>query len=186
MGDPKIRLFRLIGSTRRHRLEGLPLASFEERAKAFAIDLGLTVVFWIMISLPTLVAAKADRLGAVVSVANALSFLIFPLYFTLGLYYGHGQTFGKRCLRIRVLSLPDDDLSAWACLRRSVGYLLSILTGGIGFLQYFLHPNGQTLEDLLARTIVISEALLDKEDSTVPPEAEEDEGEAPLPDQAGA
>jgi uncharacterized RDD family membrane protein YckC len=58
-------------------------------------------------------------------------------------------------LKIRVVSVTHEHLSVWHSVERSLGYGASILEGGFGFLQYFIHPNRQTVHDRIAETIVI-------------------------------
>jgi len=53
------------------------------------------------------------------------------------------------------VSLTHAHLSFWHSLERSLGYGASALEGGFGFLQYFIHPNCQTIHDRIAETIVI-------------------------------
>jgi len=69
--------------------------------------------------------------------------------------YLGGKTLGKRLLRIRVVSLSHEHLTLWQCVERALGYGFSSLEGGFGFLQYFLHPNRQTLHDRIAETVVL-------------------------------
>ena len=83
------------------------------------------------------------------------SLVALVIYFTIATYFGNGQTIGKRLLRIRVVSLTHAHLSFWHSLERSLGYGASALEGGFGFLQYFIHPNCQTIHDRIAETIVI-------------------------------
>jgi uncharacterized RDD family membrane protein YckC len=78
-----------------------------------------------------------------------------PLYFGLLTYLGRGQTIGKKLLKIRVVSIAHERLSLWHSIERSLGYGASILEGGFGFFQYFIHPNRQTVHDRIAETIVI-------------------------------
>jgi len=77
-------------------------------------------------------------------------------YFSITTYIGKGQTIGKRLFHIRVISITHAHLSFWHCFERSLGYGASALEGGFGFLQYFTHPNGQTIHDRIAETIVIA------------------------------
>ena len=78
-------------------------------------------------------------------------------YFGLATFLGQGQTPGKRLLRIRVVSLTHGHVSLWHALERALGYSASALELGFGFLQYFIHPNRQTVHDRIAETIVVKE-----------------------------
>jgi hypothetical protein len=60
-------------------------------------------------------------------------------------------------MHIRVLSLAHDHLTLWHSIERSLGYAASTLEGGFGFLQYFIHPNCQTVHDRIAETVVVTE-----------------------------
>ena len=46
-------------------------------------------------------------------------------------------------------------LTLWHCVERAPGYAASFLEGGFGFIQYFTHPNHQTVHDRIAETIVV-------------------------------
>ena len=53
--------------------------------------------------------------------------------------------------------LVHERISLWHCIERALGYAASSLELGFGFLQYFIHPNAQTVHDRIAETIVVSE-----------------------------
>lgn len=72
-------------------------------------------------------------------------------YFGLSFYFGHGRTLGKRVMGIRAVSLTHEHLSLWHSMERALGYGASMLEGGFGFLQYFIHPNCQTVHDRTRR-----------------------------------
>jgi uncharacterized RDD family membrane protein YckC len=54
-----------------------------------------------------------------------------------------------------VVSLNHERLSLWHAIERALGYAASSLEAGFGFLQYFTHPNRQTVHDRIAETIVV-------------------------------
>jgi uncharacterized RDD family membrane protein YckC len=60
-------------------------------------------------------------------------------------------------MRIRVVSLAHDHLTLSHSLERALGYAASALEAGFGFVQYFIHPNRQTVHDRIAETIVVVE-----------------------------
>jgi uncharacterized RDD family membrane protein YckC len=137
------------------RLQGAPLASFRARLAAFLIDA-------LLVALVLLVPVWFGRLD--VDAANAtLSFefagllnaAVAVLYFGLTTYFGNGATLGKRLLGIRVVSLNHERISLWHSIERALGYAASSLEAGFGFLQYFTHPNRQTVHDRIAETIVV-------------------------------
>jgi uncharacterized RDD family membrane protein YckC len=86
------------------------------------------------------------------------------MYFTLSFYFWKGQTIGKHLLRLRVVSLYHENLGLWHCFERSLGYYLSVLEFGFGFIQAFWNPNRMALHDKIGETIVIK---LQKEQVTI-------------------
>ncbi len=138
-------------------LKGLPLASFRRRAAAFAIDFGIVAMFLGLLSLPETLKSMATTHAFAMDIDpfHGWPLLCLPLYFGLWTYFGHGQTLGKKLLKIRVVAVTHAHLTLWHSVERSLGYGASILEGGFGFLQYFIHPNRQTVHDRIAETIVI-------------------------------
>ena len=138
------------------RLQGVSLASFRSRATAFLVD---AVIVMLMLAVPsgwaTVQASSSAPLtlsfefGGLVSVALAVG------YFSLSTYLGNGCSIGKRLLGIRVVSLVHSHMSLWHCVERALGYAASFLEAGFGFVQYFTHPNHQTVHDRIAETIVV-------------------------------
>jgi len=141
-------------------LEGVELASFRERACAFAIDMAMASALAIAL-LQLLVEPVLDALGVDKHLELELSFetwyglLYFVLFFGLSLYLGNGRTLGKRLLGIRVVSLVHHRLSLWHCVERALGYGASTAECTFGFFQYFIHPNRRTVHDRMAETIVV-------------------------------
>lgn len=138
------------------RLQGVPLASFRARAAAFIIDAGVVAVLLIVpgaLTKPVAVESGGFRLS--LEFGDLLSFAVAVLYFGASTYIGNGFTLGKRALGIRVVSLVHDRMSLWHSIERALGYAASSLEAGFGFIQYFTHPNRQTVHDRIAETIVI-------------------------------
>lgn len=139
------------------RLQGVELASFKARAGAFAADCLIVALLLLgpglWSSTGIVGAAPSFRLslefGSLASVAVAVA------YFGLATYFGKGATLGKRLLGIRVVSLVHNHISLWHAIERALGYAASSLEAGFGFLQYFTHPNRQTVHDRIAETIVV-------------------------------
>ena len=157
MSDPTENAFRAADRTWQDRLQGVPLASFRSRALAFLLDgsiIGLivfapTLWSWLVVRMP------GERVALTLDFGGLLSAAVAVLYFGLFTYFGKGATPGKRVFRIRVVSLVEHDLSLWHSFERALGYAASSLELGFGFLQYFKHPNRQTVHDRIAETIVI-------------------------------
>jgi uncharacterized RDD family membrane protein YckC len=168
--------FQPLTLDRQSSLRDLPLASFRARLAAFAVDIALVcgVCFEIdlYLSLPEILfrIALGGNVNIEVNPFHSWSLVVLALYFGLTTYLGHGQTPGKRLLGIRVVSLSHDHLSLWHAVERALGYGASLLEGGFGFLQYFIHPNRQTVHDRIAETIVVKVPKAPKD--APPPSAE--------------
>lgn len=67
-----------------------------------------------------------------------------------------GRTFGKWATGLRIERKNGEPLSLWhACLRHLIGYTLSLLTFGLGFLLAAFSIEGRALHDRVAGTIVV-------------------------------
>jgi uncharacterized RDD family membrane protein YckC len=76
------------------------------------------------------------------------NFVIFPMF--------SGQTLGKMLTGLRVVNMKGEfPTFSKLLIRHSIGYLLTLLTGGLGFLLSVLNIRGRALHDFLAGTIVI-------------------------------
>jgi uncharacterized RDD family membrane protein YckC len=160
MLKPRRSTFQPLAPERLSTLQGAPLASFKARAGAFVIDFFVVVLLCIPIGVLLeyrKIAAGHDIQVHIDPFHSWWCFIVLVLYSGLTTYFGHGQTLGKRLIRIRVLSLTHGHLSFWHAIERSLGYGASALEGGFGFLQYFIHPNRQTTHDRIAETIVVAE-----------------------------
>ena len=149
--------FNPINSNQLQALKGVPLASFSRRACAFILDIFIPIIICGLFILPEVLQSTKETgdLKVEINPFHGWQLLTLPLYYGLWTYFGHGQTLGKKLLKIRVISLTHEHLSLWHSIERSLGYAASFLEGGFGFLQYFIHPNRQTVHDRIAETIVI-------------------------------
>jgi uncharacterized RDD family membrane protein YckC len=168
-----------------NKLEGLELAGFPRRLFAFLIDLFLlvTILYLIgtildlfgLVDFGLKIGITSDQtIKSIPEVNNGiqlnvpeylkiiLKLLIPVLYFGLITYFSNGYTFGKRILRIRIVSTNHKRLTLWHSIERSLGYYASSLEFGFGFLQYFIDYNRRTVHDRIAETIVIKVKLIAK------------------------
>jgi uncharacterized RDD family membrane protein YckC len=146
------------------QLKGTPLASFTARAAAFALDFLIAfIVFTVLLIYGAKLLAYFKMIDPDLNLTlkfdftNWYSLIFLVLYFGLFTYWGKGQTPGKRVMKIRVVSLAHAHISLWHSIERALGYGASALELGFGFLQYFIHPNKQTVHDRIAETIVIKD-----------------------------
>jgi uncharacterized RDD family membrane protein YckC len=69
-----------------------------------------------------------------------------------------GQTIGKWATGLRIMQRDGREMGvARSLLRHLVGYPLSLLTLGLGFLIAAFNSNGRTLHDVIAGTVVVRE-----------------------------
>ena len=153
-----------LGLSRLDQLKGTSLASFSRRAFAFVIDffaaflLFLVTLIYGAKFLAYLELIHQDKnINLKFDFTNWYSIVVIVFYFGLFTYFGHGKTLGKWLMKIRVVSLTHEHISLWHSIERSLGYGASALELGFGFLQYFIHPNKQTVHDRIAETIVIKD-----------------------------
>ncbi len=150
------------------------LASIFRRFIAFMID--FFVVIFIFIAIDKLLPLfgihieqiKFVNLGHVEIESHEISesaiktleyglWLVPVFYYSLMFYFTNGRTIGKFVLGLRVVSVYHHKIGLWHCIERSLGYAVSILELGIGFIQAFWNPNRMALHDKIADTIVIRE-----------------------------
>jgi len=139
------------------RLQGVELASFRSRALAFVID---SFIICVLLLLPELwpkafTLSQTPRFQLSFEFGSLYSVVVAVSYFGLSTFLGKGASPGKRVLGIRVVSLVHSHLSLWHSIERALGYAASTLEAGFGFIQYFTHPNHQTVHDRIAETIVV-------------------------------
>jgi uncharacterized RDD family membrane protein YckC len=110
--------------------------------------------------------------------------LLFTLAYTTVLHAVAGQTIGKLVVGARVVGIQGDLPGLGAALLRYVGYYVSAVTAGLGFLMAGLRRDKRALHDLLAGTRV--ERVLASRPQPVAPEPPVvPTGETPLAPPAG-
>ncbi|MFN7983369.1 MAG: RDD family protein [Vicinamibacterales bacterium] len=149
------------------QLRGMPLASFSRRGAALAVDFALAGALFLPTALLTLrgllafgvLLADHDYHAELNFFDNWYSLAWLVLFFGLSNHVGNGQTLGKKLFGLRAVSLVHQRLQGWPAIERALAYGASALELGFGFLQYFLHPNRQTVHDRIAETIVTDERV---------------------------
>ena len=138
--------------------------SFRKTSAPFSLRCGALLVDYTLligiIACATLVArlfgggtrsagAMALMLGYLATIFVALlNFIVLPAV--------SGQTLGKWATGLRIERKNGKRLSlARVLVRHLLGYPLSFLTLGVGFLLAVLNANGRALHDLIAGTVVI-------------------------------
>jgi len=144
-------------------------ASFRARVAAYLVDL---VLLTVLESVPQvfLVGAAVSvvmediaasprtllaRLFALEALVVLVSTVIAALYF-VGFWMWRGQTPGKMLVGIRVLRADGSPLNLRTALYRYfIGYGVSFLTLGLGFLAVAFHPRKQGWHDRVSHTVVV-------------------------------
>lgn len=131
----------------------LPRAGFFVRLMAYVIDLTIML----LIFMPIIITLYAFGFMALDNeyVLKVITILL------LGAYNGYllpktGQTIGKRILGLKVILLDGTPISPKAAfLRCSLGYFLSSIIFGMGFLKILWDKQNQGLHDSMYLTYVI-------------------------------
>jgi len=90
-------------------------------------------------------------------------FVIYWGYFAFFELWTNGQSPGKKCMKIRVVTVEGSAVSFASVAIRSLLRIIDVMPFGyaLGGLVMFLTKRGQRLGDLAAGTVVISEAVPD-------------------------
>jgi uncharacterized RDD family membrane protein YckC len=156
---------RTVPSTRTGRKEVITTFAPAELKAPFALRCAaVSIDYILLISIPVI----SLILGTVVGGAGPsrgggsssglgwiLGVLLFITNFVI-LPAVNGQSIGKLLTGLRIVGIDGRDVGFGAIVLRNVlGYALSFLTLGFGFLLALLLSNGRALHDLLAKTIVV-------------------------------
>lgn len=139
------------------------------RLGAGALDtLLLALIFALFLAAGKLALFPADQavsqlpFAALADLAIPYFLILFALcfgYFTL-FHFLSGQTPGKMLFRLKVESVSGDGLQFAQAFLRSVGGLLSLVCGGLGYLLMLRDPQYRGWNDLLAGTRVVTTTAL--------------------------
>lgn len=129
-------------------------APFSLRCAALSIDYILLLVFpvgWLAAG-KLLGGSGTVAIGTTIWVIGILfllaNFLVLPLF--------RGQTVGKMLTGLTILNIDGTDIGFTTVLRRNVlGYFVTILTLGLGFLIAAVNSSGRALHDLIGGTVVV-------------------------------
>ncbi len=129
-------------------------APFVLRIAAFCIDYMILLIIpigWLLLG-KMLGEGNNVSIGATVwfigIVVFLLNFILLPLI--------RGKTIGKMVLGLTILNSDGTDMRLMGLLRRNIlGYFITALTGGLGFLISAVNESGRSLHDFIGGTIVI-------------------------------
>jgi len=129
-------------------------APFALRCAALCID------YMILIAFPAIWLASGKVLGwgNSISIGSTgwgfgififfINFLVIPLF--------RGQTIGKMLTGLTILKMDGARVGLGGVFVRNViGFLITVLTGGLGFLISAVNSSGRSLQDIIAGTVVV-------------------------------
>jgi uncharacterized RDD family membrane protein YckC len=130
-------------------------APFFLRCAAIAIDYIILVIFpvaWLLISSIVSESASGISISGIAwitgGVLTLLNFLVLPLW--------RGQTVGKMVTGLTILKMDGTRIGIRKLLLRNIlGYGVTVLTVGLGFLIAAVNKSGRALHDLIGGTIVV-------------------------------
>lgn len=140
------------------------LAGFASRAMAYIIDLAIMTCMLVMLFFALgydFIHGLPSNLESIIGGAIAAIILLFLLppclylaYFSL-LHSWSGQTIGKLCMGIRVVTFDGSYLGIGQAILRCLATFISSVPLGAGFLWAALDRRKRTWHDLIAGTEVI-------------------------------
>ncbi|MEP6636196.1 MAG: RDD family protein [Acidobacteriota bacterium] len=147
---------KVIKRPRREPVEQQP-APFSLRCGAALIDyillIGIVALGTIVARMSRSTGNSAEALGILIAIFAAILDLVLLVGLT-------GQTVGKWATGLRVERSNGDVLGfGRAAVRHLVGYPLSFLTLGLGFLLAAFGTRGRALHDYIADTIVVRDGV---------------------------
>jgi len=143
-------------ATVRSRSNAMSLDSLFMSMVGFVLGIGLGLAF------PSMFVVR-DRSGrfyvqwnlTTIAVIVVISLVLYTAYYVFFML-NDGATPGKTICGIKVIKVDGSKLTAWDIIYRSlIGYTLSSLILGIGFLMPYWDKNRQALHDKLAKTLVV-------------------------------
>ncbi len=134
-------------------------APFSLRCGAWLIDY---ILLTGIVATSTLVARSlgggARSSGSAVEIFGMLFALAFLVLNFIVLAGWRGQTIGKWATGLRIERMDGERLSfGRTLLRHLIGYPISLLTFGFGFLLAAFNPRGRALHDVIAGTMVVQQ-----------------------------
>ena len=130
-------------------------AGFWRRALAVGLDYLFIVVFLFVAEVMSRFLWGDAGLRSRVFRAAWLAFSGgFPALYTVLFHLQWGQTIGKMLVGARVVALDGGPLSLRHAVLRALGWVLSVLTLGLGFLAAAMRRDRRSLADLVAGTRV--------------------------------
>lgn len=149
------------GRGRKPNYNYVTLASLGLRIGAFLIDYILTML---ILAIPLVIAVYLKRRLQATTAANVvvtIGYLATAGALAFNLIYScakNGKSFGKTFIGLRVVRLDGKPMDyQTALVRHLIGYPVSLICFGLGFLWMFWDGKQQGWHDKLAKTIVVKD-----------------------------
>ncbi len=140
-------------------------AGFTTRLVAFVVDVLIVIAsIAVMTSVANLlndVLGFSQITTTLLSVAVAVTSLVFLQTYWIFFWMLAGQTPGKRLMGLRIVKVDGSRVTISACIRRLVGYYISAILF-LGFLWVLIDGRRQGFHDKLAGTFVLYAWSFDK------------------------
>jgi uncharacterized RDD family membrane protein YckC len=136
-------------------------APFALRCGALLIDYIVLATIVVISTLIARMAGSGARSAGSSTETIGLLIALAAAVLDFGVLAGvSGQTVGKWATGLRIERTNGQDMSIGrAMLRHFVGYAVSFLTLGIGFMIGAINARGRTVQDLIAGTVVVREEV---------------------------
>ncbi|MCP3104993.1 RDD family protein [Myxococcus sp. K15C18031901] len=154
----------------------LPVAGIGYRCLAWLVDAALLFFFWV-VAYFAFTLLVSDVLGVFQGLSSLGRTLLVVgvfatqwLYWTVGEVFFHGQTLGKRALRIRVVRVDGSPVGLFESAVRNLCRAVDFMPVGYaaGCLAMLLTPQHRRLGDLLAGTLLVRDERIDLDKYTSP------------------
>lgn len=86
---------------------------------------------------------------------SIISWGLVNVLYPIGLWTWRGQTLGMMALNLKVIRTDGSPVDLRTAVLRYLGYLVNVLTLGIGFLWIIWDPRKQGLHDKIANTYTV-------------------------------
>ncbi|HSP55391.1 MAG TPA: RDD family protein [Dehalococcoidia bacterium] len=90
--------------------------------------------------------------------ASLLLQTVIDAVYTIGFWLSRGATPGKMAMSMEIVMADGRPLTGEAAVLRYVGYVVNVLTLGIGYLMIAFTPEKRGLHDYIAGTVVVRKA----------------------------
>ena len=137
-------------------------AGFDQRLLASALDWFMILGVFICLEFITLLIITDKPMQMIIVFSTLAIIPVVKLIYHIIMESSAKQgTYGKQILHIKVCDMQGERISIGKAIFRNCAKLLSVLTLFIGYLFSFFNRQQQCLHDMVAKTLVIKDRLID-------------------------